>query len=288
MLSYLTKHIKAFRFGEVFILSGFFLIGAIFSINQINYVVGYRLLLTGLLTFFLLCSLYAFNAYCGRNEDKNNQRLKSLNEISPSLYLLGFLCLFSLSVILGYFLYKPIILLIILLGGLGSFYSLPTIGKNKPFVGTIIHFFFQVTAFHIAYIVFKPISGHSILISIYFSVLYAAGHLHHEVIDYEADKKALINTGAVFLGIKKNEFLSFTLFVIAAIYWFWLYLEGLIRGFEFFPFLGAFTLHLLVFTKFQGSFTNNFKQRILYRSIYRWFYFIAGMAFLGYKVYHIY
>ncbi|HIA36977.1 MAG TPA: hypothetical protein EYN89_09700 [Flavobacteriales bacterium] len=288
MPSSLIKHLKAFRFGEVFILSGFFLIGAVFSINQINHVVGYRLLLTGLLTVFLLCSLYAFNAYCGRKEDINNQRLKALHEISPSLYLLGFLCLFSLSTILGYFLYKPIILLIILLGVLGAGYSLPTIGKNKLFVGTFIHFFFQITAFHIAYCVFLPISWHSIFVSIYFSVLYAAGHLHHEVIDYEADKKSLINTGAIFWGIKKVEFLSFTLFSIAVVYWLGLYLRSIIGEIEFFPFLGAFALHLIIFIKVQASFTTNSKKRIYYRSIYRWLYFIAGMALLGFKAHYLY
>ena len=39
------------------------------------------------------------------------------------------------------------------------------------------------------YVILEPLSLNSFFISIYFALLFSAGHLHHEVIDYEADKK---------------------------------------------------------------------------------------------------
>lgn len=212
-----------------------------------------------------------------------NQRLEDLAEIPSKAYLNFFVVSYLFSLVLGYYLNENLVFLLFILGVFGVAYSIPGIGKDRPFAGTLIHLFFQMTAFQIAYIVFQPISLNSLLISIYFSLLYMAGHFHHEVIDYEADRESALKTGAVHMGIAKTERWSFALFTVAGLYWVLLYWQQIIYQFELLPFLVAFIIHIVIFLRIHGRFEREAKKRIQYRTAYRLLYFVSGLTLLSIK-----
>ena len=143
MIETARKYLKAFRLGEVFVLTGFCLIGGVFSVDRIDINIAFRLFLILWMAFFLLGSLYAFNALCGRQYDIHNERLHGLDKISNKEYIVFFVIFLVLSIVSGYFLNEYTIYFILTLTVLGIIYSLPGIGlKNIPFGGTAFHFFF--------------------------------------------------------------------------------------------------------------------------------------------------
>jgi 4-hydroxybenzoate polyprenyltransferase len=79
-------------------------------------------------------------------------------------------------------------------------YSLPSGAKSRPIWGTAIHFLSQIVQFHLGIIVFSQVTWSSFLVSIYFAIIFACGHLMHELKDFEADRAAGIRTNVVAYG----------------------------------------------------------------------------------------
>jgi len=263
------------------------LIGAVFSIPSFHFLATIELALLYVIGFFSISSLYAFNAYQGRKEDKNNERLKALGEVPPHHYLIYFKVGYAFSLVLGFYVRTELFHLILLLGFLGVAYSLPGIGKGRPLAGTIIHFFFQMIAFQMGYVFFEPISLNSILLSVYFSLLYMAGHFHHEVIDYEADRLNAITTSAVYFGFSKAVNLSFAFFTLSILYWIGLYVIKVISQTELLIFLTAFVMQLIVYLFNRSHFEISPQRRIQYRTYYRLLYFTAGLVLVCCIIYRL-
>lgn len=274
----ITKYIKALRVFEIFLMTGFALIGFIFALDTISQISIRKFLLIFFCTISLVASIYSFNAYAGKEYDKNNLRLRHLSNLSQQsalLYSLIFLCL---SILIGLFINSRIFYFIIVIYFLWLLYSYPKKGlKYIPFSGTILHFISQIFHFNMGYIAFRPISLESILISVYFSFLFAGGHMHHEAIDYEADKISKNKTGAIFLGLKKIELFSFGLFTLGIIYWWVLFLQNFISSLYFISFFVAYLFHVALFIYFFNKFKLSNSSRIKYRSLYRFIYLVCCM-----------
>ena len=263
-------------------LTGFVQIGAVFSISRLDNQVLLTTIMLACIAFSSITGLYAFNAYQGREEDRKNDRLKALHDIPGSVFIISFLILFGIALIIGSQINIELVFLVLILGLSGIIYSIKGIGKDRPIGGSLIHLIFQMTAFHIGYVAFEPVSSSSILLAIYFSLLYMAGHLHHQVIDFEADLSVSTQTGAVQWGIKKAQLFSFGLFTIAAVYWVILYFANIIDQIALIPFLVAYSLQLILFLTIHQSFENVASNRTLYRTAYRLLYFAAGLTVLGF------
>lgn len=270
MLKSLQNNLNALRIKEVFLMSGFFLIGAFYSIKDLSLFSILKLGIYELGSFFFVISVYAFNAYGGYNRDQINRRLSNLKNLNPQGFLVntvGFFILFNLC-------YSFISLNILSFAWLSYvgwlLYSYPKIGwKNIPILGTLIHFFTQLLHFQMGYCIFSTPSYTSFLISVYFALLFSAAHLHHEIIDYVADKAKSSNTNAVFFGLKKTEMASIILFSIAAFYHSLLFIFNVIPILYFLPFFIAYLLQL--YAKFSTP------TPIKYRTQYRLYYLIAGV-----------
>ena len=253
----ILKYLKAFRFVEVFILTGFVLIGAVFSVSTLNQAIAIKTFVLFCIAFSAIGGLYAFNGHQGHQEDKNNERLRALSEIPNSAYLIFFAVFYGASLLLGFVLDPRVGCLVFLLGIFGIGYSIKGVGKDRPLTGTAIHLFFQIVAFHIGYLAFGTISSVSMFISMYFSLLYMAGHLHHQVIDFEADRDSGTQTGAVKWGIEKAERFSLLLFTISAGYWIALFFRNIIDYNALIPFLLAYGVQLILFLRLHDSFENS-------------------------------
>ena len=285
MIRFLDKYSSALRVKETILLTGFFLIGAIFSIDKLSIAHLFDLGIIATLAFLLNSSLYALNAFTGKAEDKHNVRLKKLTKIPRSFYLKYFLSSLLITLIASCFFDVQFLWGIITLFILGFVYSMPILKlKNGPIGGTIVHFLYQVIAFNSAYAVFNSTSWTSLLISIYFALLFSAGHLHHQAIDYEADKLANLRTGAVKWGLRISAKASFILAGSSALYWTLLYYYEFLDLVTMVLFIAAFCLQMTLYIIYKNKFDDSNISRVHYRNYYRICYLMAGFCLVLLKL----
>lgn len=277
--------IKALRIPEVILMTGFFVIGGLFGIQSISLDAFLTLLGIVLMSFLIILSVYAFNSASGKKRDKHNPRLKSLIHITGKAFFLFAFVFFVLAIALSMLIDWRISVLCIIVYGLWVAYSHPFYGlKHKPYYGTILHFTAQVLHFNMCYLAFQPIDGYGVALSLYFAFAFAAGHLHHEIIDYPADKKSHTTTTAVKHGIKPVINTIKTICVINMIYVVMLFITHII-GFWFFLFMFLpVLLHFLIYLKNKRDFGN---KAVQIRNRYRYFYLISFLTIFAIKFYRL-
>ena len=145
-----------------------------------------------------------------------------------------------------------------------------------------MHVLTQVLNMQMAFILLAEVTKYSLLVSVYFALLFAGGHLHHELMDYEADKEVGARTAAVSMGQKKALRLYAAVFLVSAVYWLTLGLAGVIQPWELAPFLGAHLLQLVAMLYLRLTSEIRFDALVLNRRLYRLGYFlgVAGYALL--------
>jgi 4-hydroxybenzoate polyprenyltransferase len=251
---------------------GFIFIGVLFAFPEMETVTFLKLSLLYALCLFLGLAIYSTNSYFGYKTDLSNDRLAiihSSSKINLGIYAFLFTIM---TVALLYFFSWEIRFTAISMVIIWGIYAWPRIGlKSIPVVGLVVAFVAQLAHFHLGYLMFENLSSDSMLIAIYFALLFTAGHALHEVIDFEADRKVQLNTSAVYFGKDKLENLSIIIFALAAVFWVIIYLSGVINLFQCISYILAFLLQLASW-KVVGE------NKFLYRKSYLLYYFIATMA----------
>lgn len=273
----LIQIVKSLRMPEAFLISGFIVVGSLFGIYDASSYQFKNLIIVIVISYTLMLAVYSSNAYLGFNEDKINPRLKSLTLFSKTFYLFFTILFYSISFVSCFLLNPSNIYLHLLIFVLWFLYSVPRFGKHLPVIGTVIHFIVAVIQFNFAYSFFNQVSENSVLISCYFALLFSSGHLHHEIIDYEVDAENSINSSAVKWGIKNMKYVSFGLFILANIFWTYLFICNYIRIEYFIIFFIGFLVHCCLFIFYNNQFENTHAQRIKYRFLYRAIYLICGV-----------
>lgn len=131
--------------------------------------------------------------------------------------------------------------------------------------------------------VFKCISIESISLSVFFSFLFSAGHINHELIDYETDKVNNIKTGALTLGYKSAAMLSFFIFLIAHFYLIILYFFSLINLPMLIIFFVGFFIQAAIYFSHGIYLKINQQKNLGYRRLYRIIVFLECVLLLIYK-----
>lgn len=102
-------------------------------------------------------------------------------------------------------------------------YSAPPFhGKGVPVANSMLHLAGGSLHFLLGYLAVAEWSAQSLVLAAYFGVVFAAGHLMHEVRGHEADAANDIRTNAVVFGEKATYASSFALFSVAYVligYW---------------------------------------------------------------------
>ena len=276
--------IKSARFAEISILLGFPLIGLFFAFESLQQLLSVKVPLFVVATFLLATAVYAFNGLAGIGEDKENARLSDLKS-RKSTFIATIAVSLSFSLVFFFLIKSELAVSAVVSFLLWCIYSFPKKGfKYRPVLGTLIHFIAQIIHFLMGYTVIKPIDGAGIAASIYFAVLFSAGHINHELIDREADEKTGLRTGAVYFGAKMWEKVSFSMFFAATLYIIIasLAVSGMI--FHTFPFVAAGLIHtfykILSFKKAPEQ-----SKFLAERSFYRVLYFFAGTLFILTKIF---
>ena len=200
-ISALLRHI---RFDEVFVLQGTPLMGVVFSIGTIT--TGkfetIPLFLAG--SVLLVAHIFTLNDWADVAHG-----LKAPDPRVPPRLLLSF----SLSLLIASFLVfallgSRVVIVAVIIAALGFFYSHPRLNaKATPIASSLPHLIGGIFHFLLGYAVFMPIDQRGVFIAVFFALTFAAGHLNHEVRDFELDQKNNARTNAVAFG-KRATFIA--------------------------------------------------------------------------------
>ena len=213
--------------------------------------------------------------------------LKAPDPLVSSLRLFWFSLFLLIAGLLVFWLINiRVVLLGVIVAVLGFLYSHPKLNfKGTPIASSIPHLVGGVFHFLLGYAVFAPVDRRGVFIGLFFALTFAAGHLNHEIRDFELDQKNDARTNAVAFGKRATFLAGLVLFTCAYV---WLFLLG---WFRFVPrplsFLAAlfYPLHLfwslrVLRSQFRPDLVERFQTE--YRSLYAVI-GIGMLCFLFYK-----
>lgn len=205
----LLRHI---RFDEVFVLQGTPLMGALFSIGAINSSSLETVLVFLLGSLLLVAHVFTLNDWADIAHG-----LKAPDPQVSSLRLFWFSVLLLIASLLVFGLISSrVVVLGAIVAVLGFFYSHPKLDfKGTPIASSLPHLLGGIFHFLLGYAVFMPIDQRGIFIALFFALTFAAGHLNHEVRDFELDQKTNARTNAVAFGKRATFVAGLIVFTLA-------------------------------------------------------------------------
>jgi 4-hydroxybenzoate polyprenyltransferase len=261
----LLRHI---RFGEVFVLQGTPLMGAAFSMGTLSATNVETLLVFLIGSILLVAHVFTLNDWADIAH-----ALKAADPQVSSLRLFWFsLFLLVASLLIFSLISARIVFLGVIVALLGFFYSHPKLNfKGTPIASSFPHLIGGLFHFLLGYAAFMPIDQRGVFIALFFALTFAAGHLNHEVRDFELDQKNNARTNAVAFGKRTTFLAGLVLFSCAYLCLF------LLGWFRFIPrplsFVAAlfYLLHLycslrVLRSQFRPEIVHRFQ--IQYRSLY--------------------
>jgi 4-hydroxybenzoate polyprenyltransferase len=197
----LLRHI---RFDEVFVLQGTPLMGAAFAIGAITTANLETLLIFLAGSILLVAHVFTLNDWADIAHG-----LKAPDPLVSSLRLFWFSIFLLIASLLVFELISArVVVLGAIVAVLGFFYSHPKLNfKGTPIASSIPHLVGGLFHFLLGYAVFSPIDSRGILIALFFALTFTAGHLNHEVRDFELDSQTRARTNAVAFG-KRSAFVA--------------------------------------------------------------------------------
>jgi 4-hydroxybenzoate polyprenyltransferase len=216
----LLRHI---RFDEVFVLQGTPLMGALFSMGALT-IANFETLLVFLIgSILLVAHVFTLNDWADIAHG-----LKAADPQVSSLRLFWFsLFLLVASLLVFALIDLRVVILGVIVAVLGFFYSHPKLNfKGTPIASSLPHLIGGVFHFLLGYAVFTPIDQRGVFIALFFALTFAAGHLNHEVRDFDLDQKNRARTNAVAFGKRATFVAGLILFTCAYLC---LFLLGLFR-----------------------------------------------------------
>ena len=199
--SALLRHI---RFDEVFVLQGTPLMGVVFSIGTITAGKLEMLLLFLFGSILLVAHVFTLNDWADVAHG-----LKAPDPQVPSRRLFWFSLSLLIASLLAFALIGlRVVILGLIVAALGFFYSHPKLNaKGTPVASSIPHLVGGLFHFLLGYALFSSVDERGILIALFFALTFTAGHLNHEVRDFELDSRNNARTNAVAFG-KRPAFVA--------------------------------------------------------------------------------
>jgi 4-hydroxybenzoate polyprenyltransferase len=197
----LLRHI---RFDEVFVLQGTPLMGAAFAIGATTTTNLETLGVFLIGSILLVAHVFTLNDWADIAHG-----LKAPDPLVSSLRLFWFSIFLVIASLLVFTLISPrVVVLGAIVAALGFFYSHPKLNfKGTPIASSFPHLVGGLFHFLLGYAVFSPVDSRGILIALFFALTFTAGHLNHEVRDFELDRQTNARTNAVTFG-KRATFIA--------------------------------------------------------------------------------
>ena len=190
----LLRHI---RFDEVFVLQATPLMGVAFAIGAITTANLETLSVFLIGSILLVAHVFTLNDWADIAHGP-----KAPDPLVSSLRLFWFSIFLLIASLLVFTLIDSrVVVLGTIVAALGFFYSHPKLNfKGTPVASSFPHLVGGLFHFLLGYAVFSPIDSRGILIALFFALTFTAGHLNHEVRDFELDSKTNARTNAVAFG----------------------------------------------------------------------------------------
>lgn len=143
--------------------------------------------------------------------------LKAADPLVSSRRLFWFsLFLLIASLLVFSFISARVVALGAIVAILGFLYSHPLLNfKGKPIASSVPHLVGGIFHFLLGYAVFAPVDQRGVFIALFFALTFAAGHLNHEVRDFELDQKNNERTNAVAFGKRATFVAGLVVFTLA-------------------------------------------------------------------------
>jgi len=221
------------RLKEIFLMTGFSVIGNVFTDNVLwengrDFYISYAMI------FFFVLAVYLLNSYADYSEDQQSERLGQVSGITRVRYLFLMCMAVIVFIFFGGVLGVPLVIVCVvsfLLWGL--YYLKPIRLKATILLGTLIHFICGILHFQMGYGYAQPMDEHSILIASYYGMLLSMGHMNHELLDFENDQVSATKTTAIRIGRQNVSKLRSLIAVISFAYLFILYFRQTLTWQEF-------------------------------------------------------
>jgi 4-hydroxybenzoate polyprenyltransferase len=236
------RWLSCIRYREIFMLQGAPLLGAAFSIGRIDARSLLDLLVFTAASVLLVAHIFVFNDWAGIDADLNDVNrvagVFAAKGMTRSAIRRMWVALLVLSLVLFGFLGIRLLVLALAIAALGLLYSLPASpAKGMPVLGSTLHLVGGMLHFLLGYSLFLAIDGRGIALSLFFGLVFAAGHLNQEVRDFASDGLSHIRTNAVAFGKARTFRAGLVVFTLAYAELVLLAATGRIPGW-----LGAFAL----------------------------------------------
>jgi 4-hydroxybenzoate polyprenyltransferase len=93
--------------------------------------------------------------------------------------------------------------------------SAPSLGKSTPVAASLNHLAGGALHFLMGYTLVRAADAKGVALSVFFGLVFTAGHLNQEVRDHDSDRANGIRTSAVAFGCRRSFAASFGLFTAA-------------------------------------------------------------------------
>jgi 4-hydroxybenzoate polyprenyltransferase len=212
--------LSSVRFDEVCVLQGAPLVGAMFSMGHFGGANAIVLAAVMLGSVSLVAHVFVLNDWAGIHGDLRDPARsgRTFLEKGVSRAALGYLAIALLVfALLQLWLVGPTTLALgMVIAGTSALYSAPAFHmKGLPVFSSALHLVGAALHFLLGYSAFSPIDARGVVISLFFALVFMAGHLTHEARGYEGDALNGIRTNAVAFG-KRQSFLAGLLAFTAA------------------------------------------------------------------------
>lgn len=215
-----VRHFASTRSLEVLALQASPILGGFlggFSLEWSS-VIRLGLLLLGSLA--LTAHVFVFNDWAGRNSDVRDLRRAKLvfarQGISSRQVARVAVALLIFANVAFAAVGRSAILLCAAIAALSLLYSWsPSFGKSTPIMASINHLLGGALHFLLGYTLYRAPDARGLMISLFFGLVFAGGHLNQEVRDYEGDRLNGIRTSAVAFGCRRTFLASLCTFTAA-------------------------------------------------------------------------
>ena len=214
------QHFASTRSLEVLVLQAAPLLGSLRGgvILERSSVMRLGLLLVGSLA--LTAHVFVFNDWAGHSSDIRDPRRATVVFARRRIRSRQVACVAIALLIFANVAFAAVGVHAILLGAaiaaLSLLYSSSrTFGKGTPIVASINHLIGGALLFLLGYTLSRPFDTRSVLISLFFGLVFVGGHLNQEVRDYEGDLLNGICTSAVVFGRRRTFLASLLVFTAA-------------------------------------------------------------------------
>ena len=216
----IVQHFASTRAPEVLALQASPVLGSLlggFSLERWG-VIRPGLLLLGSLA--LTAHIFVFNDWAGYSSDIRDPRRATLVFARQAISRREVASIAIALLIFANVAFAAVGGLAILLGAaiaaLSLLYSCSaSFGKSTPIMGSINHLLGGALHFLLGYTLVHALDAHGLVMSLFFGLVFAGGHLNQEVRDYEGDLLNGIRTSAVVFGCQRTFLASLCTFTAA-------------------------------------------------------------------------